>query len=129
MKKSLLVILAALLLLLCSCSDSSEEPEETTISPEELALIDEWQARAEPFTDMFEYVTYPDHVEIETFIDPATENRTEYINTHGKYAVKELVVPAYIEGLPVTVIRERAFGEYYRGSTRRSRGEYLSKVV
>lgn len=129
MKKSLLLILAALLLILCSCSDNSDEHEETTMSPEELARINEWQARAEPFMDMFEYITYPDHVEIETFIDPATENWTEYINTHGKYAVKELVVPAYIEGLPVTVIRERAFGEYYRGSTRRSRGEYLSKVV
>ena len=64
MKKSLLVILAALLLLLCSCSDNSEEPEETPMSPEELDKIDEWQARAEPFMDMFEYVTYPDHVEI-----------------------------------------------------------------
>ncbi len=99
------------------------------MSPEEIALIDEWQARAEPFMDMFEYVAYPDHVEIEAFIDPAMDNWYEYINTQGKYAVKELVVPAYIEGLPVTVIRERAFGEYYRGSTRRSRGEYLSKVV
>lgn len=129
MKKSLLLILAALLLILCSCSDNSDEHEETTMSPEELARIDEWQARAEPFMDMFEYVAYPDHVEIEAFIDPAMDNWSEYINTQGKYAVKELVVPAYIEGLPVTVIRERAFGEYYRGSTRRSRGEYLSKVV
>ena len=129
MKKSLLLILAALLLILCSCSDNSDEHEETTMSPEELARIDEWQARAEPFMDMFEYVAYPDHVEIEAFIDPAMDNWSEYINTQGKYAVKELVVPAYIDGLPVTVIRERAFGEYYRGSTRRSRGEYLSKVV
>lgn len=129
MKKSLLLILAALLLILCSCSDNSDEHEETTMSPEELARINEWQARAEPFMDMFEYVAYPDHVEIEAFIDPAMDNWSEYINTQGKYAVKELVVPAYIEGLPVTVIRERAFGEYYRGSTRRSRGEYLSKVV
>ena len=128
MKKSLLVILAALLLILCSCSDNSDEPEETTMSPEELAKIDEWQTRAEPFMEMFEYITYPDHVEIETFIDPATENWTEYINTHGKYAVKELVVPAYIEGLPVTVIRERAFGEYYHGASLRSRGECLQKI-
>ncbi|MBQ4140720.1 MAG: leucine-rich repeat domain-containing protein [Clostridia bacterium] len=128
MKKSLLVILAALLLLLCSCSDSTEEPEETTMSPEELAKIDEWQARAEPFMDMFEYVAFPDHVEIEAFIDPAMDNWYEYINTQGKSAVKELVVPAYIDGLPVSVIREGTFGEYYHGASLRSRGECLVKV-
>ena len=128
MKKSLLVIFAALLLLLCSCSDNSEEPEETTMSPEELAKIDEWQARAEPFMDMFEYVAFPDHVEIEAFIDPAMDNWYEYINTQGKSAVKELVVPAYIDGLPVSVIREGTFGEYYHGASLRSRGECLVKV-
>ena len=128
MKKSLLLILAALLLLLCSCSDSTEEPEETTMSPEELAKIDEWQARAEPFMDMFEYVAFPDHVEIEAFIDPAMDNWYEYINTQGKSAVKELVVPAYIDGLPVSVIREGTFGEYYHGASLRSRGECLVKV-
>ena len=128
MKKSLLLILAALLLILCSCSDNSDEHEETTMSPEELARIDEWQARAEPFMDMFEYVAYPDHVEIEAFIDPAMDNWSEYINTQGKYAVKELVVPAYIDGLPMTVIREKAFGEYSRGQSIRSRGEALVKI-
>ncbi len=128
MKKNLFVILAALLMLLCSCSKTSDEPDETTMSPEEIARIDEWQARAEPFMDMFEYVTYPDHVEIETFLDPAMENFTEYINNRGKYAVTELVIPAYIEGLPVTVIREGAFGEYYRGASLRSRGECLQKI-
>lgn len=128
MKKSLLLILAALLLILCSCSDNSDEHVETTMSPEELARIDEWQARAEPFMNMFEYVTYPDHVEIETFLDPAMENFTEYINNQGKYAVTELVVPAYIEGLPVSVIREGAFGEYFRNACLRSRGECLQKI-
>ena len=98
------------------------------MSPEELALIDEWQARAEPFMDMFEYVAFPDHVEIEAFIDPAMDNWYEYINTQGKYAVKELVVPAYIDGLPVTVIREGTFGEYYHGASLRSRGECLVKI-
>lgn len=128
MKKCLIVIFSALLLLLSSCSDNSDEPEETTMSPEELALIDEWQARAEPFMDMFEYVAFPDHVEIEAFIDPAMDNWYEYINTQGKYAVKELVVPAYIDGLPVTVIREGTFGEYYHGASLRSRGECLVKI-
>ncbi len=127
-KKGLCIILTALLLILCSCSQNSDEPAETTMSPEEIARIEEWQARAEPFMDMFEYVTYPDHVEIETFLDPAMENFTEYINNRGKYAVTELVVPAYIEGLPVTVIREGAFGEYYHGASLRSRGECLIKV-
>ena len=122
------MIIVTLLLTIGACNQNPNIPEGSTLSPQEIARIDEWQARAEPFMNMFEYVTYPDHVEIETFLDPAMENFTEYINNQGKYAVTELVVPAYIEGLPVSVIREGAFGEYFRNASLRSRGECLQKI-